>query len=110
MPQLKCHPYCRTLLFVVALLSLTAPMVAQSDPSPIWKGVFGEAQAERGKAVVDTHCIRCHGLNRPLSGDPFMLHWEGHTVARRPVRNLTPERKCTSKDFSSAARLATASM
>lgn len=71
---------------IVAVLVISwlavASVSTQPEPPPIWKGVYSQAQAERGKAVVARHCTRCHGAQRPLSGDLFMLHWEGHTLAR----------------------------
>ena len=33
---------------------------AQDTPR-IWQGVYTTAQAERGKAVFNTTCLRCHG-------------------------------------------------
>jgi mono/diheme cytochrome c family protein len=79
------------LLAGAALLLVVPPAFAQSEP-PIWSGVYSAAQAERGKEVVTRHCVRCHGENRPLSGDMFMLHWEGHTVARllRKIKETMP--------------------
>jgi mono/diheme cytochrome c family protein len=60
------------------------PQIPQTPQTPpaIWAGVFSPAQAGRGAAVVATHCTRCHGEGRSLSGDVFMLHWEGHNLAR----------------------------
>ena len=70
---------------------LAQPASAQTEPA-IWKGVYRAEQAERGQAVITTHCVRCHGDQRPLSGDLFMIHWEGHTVARlwRKIREQMP--------------------
>jgi cytochrome c5 len=67
----------------------TAPAAA---PPPIWNGVYSAAQADRGKTVFTTKCERCHTDNRPLTGDMFMLHWEGHTVSRlvRKVIEMMP--------------------
>jgi hypothetical protein len=56
-------------------------MTPQTPPA-IWAGVFSAAQVGRGAAVVAAHCTRCHGEGRSLSGDVFMLHWEGHNLAR----------------------------
>jgi hypothetical protein len=80
------------MLVGTALLCVSPTALGQSESPPIWKGVFSAAQAERGKAVVDAHCIRCHAASRPLSGDLFMLHWEGHTVARlfRKMKETMP--------------------
>jgi hypothetical protein len=89
----------RMLFTVTALLWVGVPTaLAQSDPPPIWKGIYSAAQAERGKAVIAAHCITCHGDQRPLSGDPFMVHWEGHTVARlwRRISETMPVNRVTS--------------
>jgi hypothetical protein len=84
----------RVAVLVVALVAGVAPAFAQAPPPPsqtpatsqtppaIWAGVFSPAQVGRGAAVVATHCTRCHGQGRSLSGDVFMLHWEGHNLAR----------------------------
>jgi mono/diheme cytochrome c family protein len=75
----------------ILLLSLSvqaAVLLAQRPAAPaIWKGVFTDAQAERGKAVFQAHCATCHdpreqGEAPLLSGDVFMGNWEGHSVAR----------------------------
>lgn len=61
-------------------------------------GVYGAAQADRGKGVYETHCSRCHGhdLNgvrgSELAGDGFTRHWEARTVERlfRKIRDTMP--------------------
>lgn len=61
----------------------TPPQTPSQNSAPaIWAGVFSSAQAGRGAAVVAAHCARCHGEGRSLEGDVFMLHWEGHNLAR----------------------------
>jgi mono/diheme cytochrome c family protein len=79
-------------LFAVA--AALAPLLAQPDPNlpPIWTGIFSSTQAERGKTVVSARCAGCHGQNNPLSGDSFMLHWEGHDVAAlyRKIKETMP--------------------
>jgi mono/diheme cytochrome c family protein len=84
----------RPILAVLAtlLLSLWVPAAVlrarqASGPPAIWKGVFTDAQSERGKAVFQAHCATCHdpreqGEAPLLSGDVFMSNWEGHSVAR----------------------------
>src|ERR1041384_1524382 len=60
-----------------------APVFAQTDARDvpqIWSGIFSAAQAERGRALVSARCASCHARNNPLTGDAFMLHWEGHDV------------------------------
>jgi S-disulfanyl-L-cysteine oxidoreductase SoxD len=63
----------------------------------VWSGVYSEAQAERGRRVYVTHCGRCHGDNlsnprNPLSGGPFMEHWDARTLADlyRRIRDTMP--------------------
>jgi cytochrome c553 len=78
----------RVAVFLAALAAGAAPALAQAPapasttPPVIWTGVFSTAQAGRGSAVVATHCTRCHGEGRALSGVVFMLHWVGHNLAR----------------------------
>jgi S-disulfanyl-L-cysteine oxidoreductase SoxD len=85
---------------VLAALTLAAYAAAQdSTPStpPIWAGVFSAEQAERGRAVVLAHCTQCHGQTRSLSGDVFMLHWEGHDLGRlfRKIKETMPPGRAT---------------
>ena len=79
-------------VLAILLLSLSVEaaallLVEQPAPPVIWKGVFTDAQTERGKAVFQAHCSSCHdpreqGEAPLLSGDVFMSNWEGHSVAR----------------------------
>jgi S-disulfanyl-L-cysteine oxidoreductase SoxD len=88
------------LLVVVAIVSGLAGLrsLAQTADASIWTGVYTAAQAERGKAAYETHCIRCHGADLagrrdyPLSGEGFMRHWEAHTLAHlfRRIRDSMP--------------------
>jgi mono/diheme cytochrome c family protein len=63
-----------------------AALRGQPADSPVWRGVYTAAQAERGKAVYLQHCSRCHGedlggrRDYPLSGERFMERWEAHTL------------------------------
>ncbi|HVL67732.1 MAG TPA: cytochrome c [Vicinamibacterales bacterium] len=77
----------------IVLLSLAwtfalAGAAAQSPAPRIWQGVYTAAQAERGKSVYDTSCVRCHGADLagttapPLKGERFMSTWGGETVSR----------------------------
>lgn len=78
---------------IVLLLPALPPGVsAQSELPAIWRGVFTAEQADRGKAVIAAHCARCHGGDRALSGDIFMLHWEGKTAGRllRKMKETMP--------------------
>src|SRR5512134_3196342 len=77
--------------------SLLWPLKAQ-DAAPIWSGIFTAAQAERGRAVVQTHCAECHhedlsgGEGPALMGPTFMLKWETHSVERlfHKIRDTMP--------------------
>lgn len=53
----------------------------------IWRGMFTDQQAERGRAVFEAHCAACHDGNKSgeapaLAGDTFFRNWEGHTAGR----------------------------
>ena len=58
----------------------------QEPSSRIWQGVYTAAQADRGKAVFDTACLRCHGADLAgntapaLTGDRFQATWGGGPV------------------------------
>jgi mono/diheme cytochrome c family protein len=50
-------------------------------------GVYTAAQAARGKAQFETHCVKCHSANLegsdvapPLTGKDFFANWEALTV------------------------------
>jgi cytochrome c5 len=63
-----------------------AVLPLEAQDGSIWRGVYTDAQAERGKAVYTRHCSRCHGedlagrRDYPLSGERFMDRWEAHTL------------------------------
>lgn len=73
---------------VVALSVLMAYGVAlrAQDTPRIWQGVYTTAQAERGKAVFNTTCLRCHGEDLggttapPLKGERFQSSWGGDVI------------------------------
>jgi mono/diheme cytochrome c family protein len=73
-------------------------IAAAQPPLSVWDGMYSTAQAQRGRAVYEMHCSRCHGndLNgvsgSALEGDGFMRHWEGRTVERlfRKIRDTMP--------------------
>jgi S-disulfanyl-L-cysteine oxidoreductase SoxD len=75
------------LVLAGAMTSLWAADGKPAD-SRIWKGVYSEAQAERGKKIYTDHCLTCHGAdmkgvgNRApaLVGDRFMQNWENTTA------------------------------
>jgi quinoprotein glucose dehydrogenase len=77
------------LLFLIVFV---APFDAQGPDPQIWSGVFSPDQAERGRAIVAGQCTQCHNQNRPLNDAVFMLHWEGHSLARlfRKIRDTMP--------------------
>jgi quinoprotein glucose dehydrogenase len=72
-------------LALTALLACGVALRAQDAPR-IWQGIYTDAQAERGRAVFDTACIRCHGgdlagTTAPaLKGDRFQATWGGDIV------------------------------
>jgi cytochrome c5 len=82
-----------SMILFVALLAVQPP-----DTASVWDGVYTAAQAERGGAVYETRCRRCHagdqhGVNgSSLAGEAFMLHWEGRTLDRlvRRIRDTMP--------------------
>jgi len=82
-----------SMLLFIALLAVQPP-----DTASVWDGVYTAGQAERGGAVYETRCRRCHagdqqGVNgSSLAGEAFMLHWEGRTIDRlvRRIRDTMP--------------------
>jgi S-disulfanyl-L-cysteine oxidoreductase SoxD len=82
-----------SMILFIALLAVQPP-----DTASVWDGVYTAAQAERGGAVYETRCRRCHagdqhGVNgSSLAGEAFMLHWEGRTIDRlvRRIRDTMP--------------------
>jgi quinoprotein glucose dehydrogenase len=86
----------------VVLIGLWAPWPIVSgsaqESRSVWSGVYTAAQADRGKAVYASHCVRCHGddlaANRayPLAGDRFIDHWEARTLEHlfRLIRAMPP--------------------
>ena len=82
-----------TILSSAALVvSLTGQLASGGAPTQggvsVWDGVYTAAQADRGRAVYESHCSRCHGeaaasRENPLSGERFADHWEARTLADR---------------------------
>jgi mono/diheme cytochrome c family protein len=76
---------------VTTLLASAAPADAAAKMS-IWDGVYTDAQAERGVAVLAGSCAKCHGTRLNGAGDPdqlpspaiaragFLKKWEGQTL------------------------------
>jgi quinoprotein glucose dehydrogenase len=75
----------RLIVAAMALLAGGVALAAQETPR-IWQGVYTAAQAERGKAVFNTTCLRCHGEDLggntapALKGDRFQSSWGGDTI------------------------------
>lgn len=75
----------RAVVALLALLACGVGLRAQDTPR-IWQGVYTTAQAERGKAVFNTTCLRCHGEDLAgntapaLKGDRFQTSWGGDVV------------------------------
>jgi S-disulfanyl-L-cysteine oxidoreductase SoxD len=73
---------------VAALLVLFAGGlgVRAQDTPRIWQGIYTTAQAERGKAVFNTTCLRCHGEDLSgttapaLKGERFQSSWGGDVL------------------------------
>jgi mono/diheme cytochrome c family protein len=77
--------FTRTVVGLVVLLACGVGLRAQDTPR-IWQGVYTTAQAERGKAVFSTTCLRCHGEDLggttapALKGDRFQSSWGGDVL------------------------------
>jgi cytochrome c5 len=75
----------RAVVALVALLACSVALRAQDTPR-IWQGVYTTAQAERGKTVFNTTCLRCHGEDLggntapALKGDRFQSSWGGDVI------------------------------
>jgi len=75
----------RTVVGLSILLACGVGLRAQDTPR-IWQGVYTTAQAERGKAVFDTTCLRCHGEDLSgttapaLKGERFQSSWGGDVI------------------------------
>lgn len=87
-----------TFLGAAGAVCALATVMAQDASSDIWNGVYTSAQAERGKAVVQSHCSECHhddlsgGEGPALAGSTFMIKWETHTIERlfHKIRDTMP--------------------
>jgi hypothetical protein len=84
-------------LVLLVVVSVVGRSDAAQDPAKpvqrtIWDGVFSTKQAANGSVVFETHCSRCHTEEQRLSGDTFMLNWEGHNLALlfRKIRETMP--------------------
>jgi mono/diheme cytochrome c family protein len=70
---------------LLASLLLAAPAAAQNRTAS--DGVYAEAQAERGRAIYQSHCVICHGPDMtggpgspPIVGRAFMIGWRSESV------------------------------
>ena len=58
----------------------------ETEEPSVWDGVYSAAQAERGQALYEASCARCHGEDlsganaRPLAGESFVRDWGGLTL------------------------------
>jgi mono/diheme cytochrome c family protein len=76
----------------------TVRLAAQNPAQRIWEGVYTAVQAERGRSVYTTACIRCHGGDLsgttapPLTGERFMKVWGGESLERlfAKIRDTMP--------------------
>lgn len=77
--------FTRTVVALSLLLACSVGLGAQDTPR-IWQGVYTTAQAERGKAVFNTTCLRCHGEDLSgttapaLKGERFQSSWGGDVI------------------------------
>lgn len=77
--------FLRSVVALTVLLVFGVGLRAQDAPR-IWQGVYTTAQADRGKAVFNTTCLRCHGEDLSgntapaLKGDRFQSSWGGDVV------------------------------
>lgn len=75
-------------VWLMVCAAWSVPVTAQGGAPDIWSGVYTSAQAERGKTVYSTACVRCHGSDLggttapPLVGDRFLANWGGESVDR----------------------------
>ncbi|HZM96276.1 MAG TPA: cytochrome c [Vicinamibacterales bacterium] len=75
----------RVVIGLIALIGCGVVLRAQDTPR-IWQGVYTTAQADRGKAVFNTTCLRCHGEDLAgntapaLKGDRFQSSWGGDVI------------------------------
>jgi mono/diheme cytochrome c family protein len=93
---------------IVALTLLTYGIAvsAQTTEPRIWQGVYSAAQAERGRASFNSHCLRCHGdtlqgnTAPALSGDRFFTTWGSEPIASlfAKIRDTMPPNFGTSID------------
>lgn len=70
-------------LVVMLTAGFSAVQTRNTGSRTVWDGVYGTAQATRGKTHYENSCGSCHGADlsggrgRPLKGDVFMRDWSG---------------------------------
>lgn len=94
------------LALALAVWVLAAGVRAQGPSADIWEGAYSTAQAERGRTVYLTACIRCHGADLAgttapaLAGERFFEIWRGDSVSRlfEKIRDTMPPNLSTTLD------------
>ena len=90
-------------LLVCAIVAVAG---AQAPAVDIWEGAYSAAQAERGRTVYMSACIRCHGADLAgttapaLKGDRFFDTWGSDSVSRlfEKIRDTMPPNFSTTLD------------
>ena len=66
----------------------TSALYAQGMTHSIWDGAYTNDQADKGKALFNDNCAKCHGGTLDgndeipaLKGSHFMADWESQSVA-----------------------------
>ena len=91
------------MLIALAIVAMVAIPGAQEVSRSVWDGVYTDAQADRGKAIYLTHCVKCHGPTLmgggagagPLQGAVFSSNWNGVPLGAMldRVRTTMPQDK-----------------
>ena len=74
------------IVLVLSALFVCGVAIRAQDTPRIWQGVYTAPQAERGKTVFESACIRCHGSDLAgttapaLKGERFESSWGGQVV------------------------------
>jgi len=70
-----------------ALCAAYTGLRAQDVKRSVWDGVYTEAQARRGLAQYNDHCLDCHGEDLEgdaetpaLRGGTFLTNWDGQRL------------------------------
>lgn len=68
---------------------------AQEAGKTTWDGVYSDAQANKGEAIYNDKCAKCHGVDGSggdapeLQGGGFAADWDGLSVAQLFDRTRT---------------------